>query len=257
MSRALKLVERIQSFLNTDLRYSINEASINRVWQHLTSDRAFAMITSFRSEYVKTIDGSVSEKENYKRLKALEKDIRDAGYGYFKIEGHYPEERVKYPSKFEIEYDDRGYAIELSDSSKEKAGITSNEIQRKEISLFVIDHNDSPRHFQQFMCMLGLKYKQDSIFFKDSDGQCYFIYTKALKDHFKGQKELVSNKILSSPENMEKYFSKVKGIPFTFKPWGEVYEHPRSDKPEWDKGREVNNKLLRKDPDLKYSDDEV
>ena len=188
-SRSAKLVESIRLFR---LRNTINEASLSRIWQHIQAGRAFAMITAFRGENTELVDqknGIRSERKNRALNKDMAKAVRAAGYGFFPIEGHYPEKTL-----------------------------SNREVDRKEESFFIIDDKDDPKTFSKFVEQLGIEFGQDSVFFMDADGQAYFIYTRDTDDHFKGQREKIGNELLTNPNNkkLTQFFSKVKGRTFGF-----------------------------------------
>jgi len=61
----------------------INESSLSRVWQHTQSNRPFALLTAFRNEH--TYD------ENVVRNKSLAASLKNAGYGYFYVDGYWIE----------------------------------------------------------------------------------------------------------------------------------------------------------------------
>ena len=64
---------------------TINEVSLNRVYQHIKKEASdsFAIITAFRAVYSTSINKS--------RNKKLESDIRSLGLGFFKLIGHWVE----------------------------------------------------------------------------------------------------------------------------------------------------------------------
>jgi len=67
----------------------LNEASLLRVYQHIkkSGNVSFAIITSWRY--------NLSKKDNLRRLKSLESDLRSAGLGFFKMEGHWKVLNIK------------------------------------------------------------------------------------------------------------------------------------------------------------------
>lgn len=210
MSRSAKLVESINSLL---CKNSINEASLGRIWQHLTSPRAFAMLTAFRA--------GNSKKENRKRNKELTSAIREAGYGYFPIEGHYPElpdndtSGSGEESNFERLSDVFTSGVRRNLHTEEDDDY-DNAIDVTEESFFVIDDKNDPVRFREIMTSLGAKFGQDSIFYKDPQGRCYFLYTRNAGGYRKGQRQKINGDLLTNPETMGRFFSKVKGRNFTF-----------------------------------------
>ena len=111
----------------------LKEASLSRIWKHIEDGRPFGMITAFRKDY--------SKRDNMARNKKLEASIRAAGYGFFRMEGHYIE--------------DYG---------------TSDAQDVIEQSFFVIgDAGDmeDPTNFKEFLKWEGKRFDQDSIFYYD------------------------------------------------------------------------------------------
>lgn len=64
-------------------RESLNEASLGRLFQHITNKTAFGVITAFRGEN--------TLKENRKRNEKLEADIKSLRFGFNKVKGYYVE----------------------------------------------------------------------------------------------------------------------------------------------------------------------
>ena len=64
---------------------SVNEASLNRVYQHTQKEASdsFSIITAYR--------GGNSKSDNTKRNKRLESDVRSLGLGFFKVKGYWME----------------------------------------------------------------------------------------------------------------------------------------------------------------------
>jgi hypothetical protein len=58
------------------------EASLARIWQH-TQNRNFGIITAHRGEH--------DAKENYRRNTTLIDDLRNRGFGFIPMRGHYIE----------------------------------------------------------------------------------------------------------------------------------------------------------------------
>jgi hypothetical protein len=64
-----------------EFKAPVNEASLSRVWQHITKDTPFGVVSAFRFE--------LSEEENLKRHEALKKKAREMGYGFIEQRGGY------------------------------------------------------------------------------------------------------------------------------------------------------------------------
>lgn len=113
----------------------LDESSLSRVWQHVSQHKVptWGMLTAFRS--------SNTRAENLKLNKQLAADLRDKGYGFFKVEGHWLEcqdDTIPY---------DKCPTDKLVDATEE--------------SLFVPGISKSDIH------MLGKKYGQDSVLYGD------------------------------------------------------------------------------------------
>lgn len=66
--------------------YRITEASLSRIWQHITSHdkvKSWGLISAYRA--------ANSKKDNISVNKKLEQDIRSLNLGFFKVEGHWRE----------------------------------------------------------------------------------------------------------------------------------------------------------------------
>lgn len=111
----------------------LTEASLSRVWQHLTSDRPVALLTAFRGEF--------DREQNVQRNKTLAAQIKQAGYGYFFVDGYWVENEG-----------------------------TENEVHVAEDSIFAIGSADKETEFKQLAIQLGKKYNQDAVLIKDSTG---------------------------------------------------------------------------------------
>jgi hypothetical protein len=112
----------------------INESSLSRVWQHFFSNknRSVGILTAFRGEY--------PYEENVKRNKSLAADIRNAGYGFFYVDGYWIENQG-----------------------------TEHERPVKEDSIFVVGPA-SDTSFKSKIHSLGNKYDQEAVIVKDTDG---------------------------------------------------------------------------------------
>jgi len=115
----------------------INEASLGRVYQHITKEasKSFAIITAFRGGY--------STKQNKSRNKQLGSDIRGLGVGFFKVTGYWVECQDD-----SIEYDD------CPEDQKKPV---------KEFSYFVPDIS------KQDAVKLAKKYDQDAIVYQGEE----------------------------------------------------------------------------------------
>jgi hypothetical protein len=156
--------------------HSLDEASLGRAYQHAISKGAssYGMVTAYR--YVN------SPKENDALNKQLEKDIRDLGLGFFKVEGHWRE--CQDPN------------IKYADCPSEKL------VDSKEESLFV------PGISKEQIDKLGKKYGQDGVIYggKDTKGNALVLYRDGGVDNI-GK---------FHPDKVAQGFSKMKNNTFAF-----------------------------------------
>lgn len=117
----------------------LHEASLSRVHSH-TQNKNLGMITAQRGEN--------TAKENSALNKELEKNIRDAGYGFIKVKGRYIENHAT----------DKAKAVD-------------------EDSYLVIGNNeDDNGKLLAFLKKQGIKYKQDSILHKAASEENAKLY---------------------------------------------------------------------------------
>lgn len=106
----------------------LTESSLSRIWQHVENDStAFGVISAERQD--------LSDNENKKRTKDLEKRIRGAGFGFIKLKGAFREEQTG----------------EL----------------REEISFFIPVQADEKEDLRKSLIKWGRRYDQDAIIYKD------------------------------------------------------------------------------------------
>ena len=160
----------------------IKEASLSRIWQHIEAGRPFGMITAFRAEY--------SLKENLARNKQMEAAIRSAGYGFFRMEGHYVE----------------GFG-------------TDNVVPVKEQSFFVIG-DDNHAGFKAFLVSQAKKFGEDSIFYYDPEREKGFLVGTNAQGYPGMNKEVSVGKW--HPSKVGEFYSKMKRQTFVF----EAIQHP-------------------------------
>lgn len=108
----------------------ISESSLSRILTHVKNEQDFAILTAYR--------GSYSLNLNKIRNKSLAAKIRNLGYGFFHLEGHFIENKG-----------------------------TSEEVEVKEDSLFVISNGDS--NFNNNIKRLAKEYEQESIVLKNKN----------------------------------------------------------------------------------------
>jgi hypothetical protein len=158
----------------------LDEASLGRVLQHIEGKKNvknWGMLTAYRY--------SNTPYENRKLNRELEQEIRDLGYGYFKVEGHW---------------------VECQDSNLSYQDCPENLLKDAiEESLFVPNISAKEIH------KLGKKYGQDAVIFggEKTKGNATLIF----KD---GKVENIGK---FSPDKIQQAYSKLKGgKTFVFQP---------------------------------------
>jgi len=135
----------------------LNESSLSRVWQHFTNnEKTVVILTAFRDEKTR--------EENLRGNKAIAASLKNAGFGYFFVEGHYTENKG-----------------------------TEDEVKVKEESIFAIAEKNKSRNLIELAHKLANKYNQDSIFVKEGLGdksRVYFYTKKGTKDKIDGKLSL-------------------------------------------------------------------
>lgn len=144
------------------------EASINRAEAHaIKKDWPFVIISASKGTdfYFPKQENNITEGKYYSltqlgkqiryaqeqnniRERQLQADIKELGYGYFKVQGHYREVGASRDEDF------------------------------PEKSFFVIDNKGQPDKFRDEMMFLGEKYDQECIVWKNvKNGKFYWLYT--------------------------------------------------------------------------------
>jgi len=126
---------------------NINEASLSRVWQHFNDDNTTVVIfTAFR-------DG-VPYKKSVQKNKKFAAQLKNAGFGYFFVDGYFPENEG-----------------------------TEDEVQVKEDSIFAIAEGaDESKKLIDLCHKLANSENQDSIIVKELDKGIYFLDQNGKKD---------------------------------------------------------------------------
>ena len=128
----------------------INEASLSRVWKHFNDkDTTVVILTGFR--------GDKEYKENVQRNKAIAGTLKNAGFGYFFVDGYWIE--------------NQGTEDEIKVSEDSIFAVT-NDINKSE-ELVKIAHEQ------------GNKYNQDAIFVKTPE-ETYLYYQNGSKEKLSG-----------------------------------------------------------------------
>ena len=167
----------------------LDEASLVRLWQH-TQERNIGIITAYRGRY--------PVSENKKRNAQLQAEIRSAGFGFYKVEGHYIE----------------GYGSEVSKDVKEQA------------FLVIGDKGNDNGKLKGILKKLGTKYNQDSVLYKSFDGKGMLIGTQGKDEdgnavEFPGMGNEVSVGDFK-PMKVSQFYSRMKGKPFVFESYQEA-----------------------------------
>lgn len=116
----------------------LTETNLSRVWDHVNSNKTLAIMTAHRNEYTK--------QENKVRNKELANLVREAGYGFFWLNGYWIENQGK-----------------------------DNEVKVVEQSLFIIgNENDDKKLFALIQKWIK-KYNQDAAVVKKSQDKNAFL----------------------------------------------------------------------------------
>jgi hypothetical protein len=172
---------------------ALNESSLSRVWKH--TQNGFSILTAFRGEF--------NEKENLKRNRELQTEIRKRGYGYFKLDGHWVE-NMDDDSKENLDVAEESFFIPIGDK-------TSEEFQ-KDIMDFIHFFKDLPQDAAVIKTPeqdgVHLLYKNGDMelagkkgkFKADSVAQAY-----SKMKHGSGDRTFVFEKAQTPTNNMGKY----------------------------------------------------
>lgn len=163
--------------------YKIDEASLNRAYQHVVEkkSKSWGIMTAYR--YANT------PKENKLRNKELEGYLKSLGLGFFKVEGHWQECQDSNLNYVECPKD------KLQDSVEE--------------SFFIPNISKDEIH------QLGNKFEQDAVIYggRDTNGSANLIFKN-------GETEDIGT---FQPGKIEQAYSKLKGgRTWVFKKTGEV-----------------------------------
>lgn len=88
LAKSLKIkqiTKRLTEIATLENRYVIDESSLSRIYQHVEANpnRSWGTLSAQRYAY--------SKKENQQRTDALKKELRQRGYGFIPLEGHWRE----------------------------------------------------------------------------------------------------------------------------------------------------------------------
>jgi hypothetical protein len=121
---------------------NINESSLSRVWQHVKdNNKTIVIFTAFRDEY--------EYKDNIKHNKAFAAELKKAGFGYFYVNGFFPENEgtdkevnVKEDSIFAIGSGEKGKELislchKLANSRNQDSIIVKEPTEKKTLYYFL------------------------------------------------------------------------------------------------------------------------
>lgn len=181
-------LEDIAEAIKNGDRSDVNEASLGRVYQHIQKDasESFAILTAFR--------GGLPKRENIKRNKQLQSDVRSLGYGFFKVKGYWQE-----CEDSELEYEDCPEDLK---------------VPVVEDSLFV------PNISRKEAVRLAKKYEQDAIVYQGEE-------TNDKVEIISKEGKTVDKLGKFNPNKIAQGYTKIKGKNFTFegfqyKPTGQL-----------------------------------
>lgn len=168
----------------------LNESSLSRIWQHITSGVPFCILTAFRGEN--------ELPENRKRNQELKNTLRSANYGFIPVKGGYKEKKKIDGVEVENEVKEESLIVigkQISRANQGKEKPTKQEEQ----------------DFMRFVFKQGIKYKQDSILFVGSNGKAKLISTR--NDGFIGPIGAIRNlkDWKADPATLGAFFTELKG----------------------------------------------
>ena len=188
------------------------EGSLNRLFSHFKGDNALAVVTASRN--------TASTAENKKNNNELRGFVRNADFGFSKLEGSYPEEQPN------------GETVQVTEDSTIIFG-------RKP---------EDEKALKNLAVSLGKRYNQDSVLFKYNDGRVVLIYCRDKKEQ-----KLAGD---FHPQKLGDYMSRYKGKTFVIESLDESidYEPPVNGMSKWSRKlwRDKLNKDSNEDPITKY-----
>jgi len=142
----------------------LNESSLSRVWQHFKSDKTVVLFTAFRDEHTR--------EENIRKNKTFAAALKSSGFGYFYVDGFFPENEG-----------------------------TDDEVSVKEDTIFAIAEANKGDELIQLCHKLANTANQDSIIVKDSEGNIYFLLKNGTKNKLAGEMR---------PGKLGKYYTQLR-----------------------------------------------
>lgn len=170
----------------------LNEISLSRLYKHVEDNRPLATLSGYR--YQDDSGRVLSIQENRTRNKEISSELKRQNYAYISVRGAY------------IEKDSEGKEVEVAEES-----------------FLVIGEMGKGDQLKALVVKLGKKYGQDSILYRDDQGQAQLISTRA--DSFVGPIGSVEKLGRFIPKQIGDYYTKLKGNrKFTFSTITEEFE---------------------------------
>ena len=146
----------------------LNEASLSRVFTHFNDkDTTVVIFTAFKN--------GVSRKESIQKNRKFAANLKNAGFGYFFVDGYFPENEG-----------------------------TDDEVQVSEDSIFAIADRENSKKLIDLCHQLANSENQDSIIVKELDKGLYFLDRNGNKDsEFLGQQKVTFKAV-------GKYYTKLR-----------------------------------------------
>lgn len=177
------------------LKKYINEGSLSRI-QKVWTEHATGTITAFRGKEDCGQGKDISKKQNKARNAILRSKLLARGYGITKVKG---------------------------------AWLENNEVERGEMSFFVVDLNDSGK-LRKDLIKLGTQFEQDAIIFAEKQGIYSAISSNECPQAWPGFGKIGVVKELGKPKFGKTGidgFSRVGGRAFVFEGASEVFTKMR------------------------------
>lgn len=154
----------------------LDEAGLSRILSHIET-RNLGFVTAFRG------GSAVPLEQNRARNRQLQNDIRQAGFGFLRVQGSWPENEG-----------------------------TPEEVQVTEESFLVIGKDgDDNGQLKGFLKIAGAKYNQDAVIYKPWDTTtAYLIFMSN-----PSEMDAIGTFSLN-PQNINKMYSQFKGHKFVF-----------------------------------------
>lgn len=162
----------------------LNEIGLSRLYTHIQQNRPLGTISGFR--YQDDNGKVLTQQENQARNAQIESELRRQNYGFVKVKGAY------------VEKDAKGNPVEVSEDS-----------------FLVIGEQGKGDQLKAVLTILGKRFGQDSILYRDDQGNAQLISTRS--DSFVGPIGSTQSLGKFVPTQIGDYYTKLKGNrKFTF-----------------------------------------